>query len=106
LNFDTYKSSPEPVEAAVEHDQSLGSVLLGLFGLEPDQPVQTSKTLNAEELKLCSTCEAEVTKWTEALDQRTEEEAEEEFRSRVVYEALACFATGALVGIMFGILRD
>jgi len=100
---------PDAAESAAEHDRGSGSFLLGLFGLESsssDEASAQSTALVPEEFKLCPACEAEVAKWTELLTRQVEEEAEADFRSRVVYDALACFASGALMGIVFGILRD
>jgi len=97
------------VEPAKEHDPGLGSLLLGLFGFESSPSELTSteeKALVGENLNLCPTCKVEVTKWTETLAKHAEEDAEEELRSRVIYDALACFASGALMGIVFGILKD
>jgi len=110
LDFGIHKSSPEQVEPATGRDQDLGSLLLGLFGLESG-PLSGSapaegRTPIGEDFRLCPTCEAEVAKWTGVLAEQAEKEAEEEFRTRVVYDALACFASGALMGIVFGILRD
>jgi len=33
-------------------------------------------------------------------------EAEEEERRRMIYDALACFASGALMGIVMALLQD
>ena len=98
------------MESAAGRDRGLGSLLLGFFGLESG-PLSESATAEGrtpigEDFRLCPTCEAEVAKWTETLAERAEKEAEEELRSRAVYDALACFASGALMGIVFGILRD
>lgn len=109
LGFDIDKSSLDYDVSVAEGDPGLGSLLLSLSGLESSQSLQTSaenQTLTDEDFSLCPTCEAEVAKWNETFSQRAEEEAAEEYRSRLVYDALACFATGALMGIVVGILRD
>lgn len=105
----THKALPDYAKSTTEHDRGFGSFVLGLFGLEssPSEEVfAQSMAFTTDGFKLCPACEAEVAKWTELLARQAEEEAEADFRSRVVYDALACFASGALMGIVFGILRD
>lgn len=109
LRYWTYKVSPDHAESTMKHDHGFGSFVLGLFGLEPSPSEEVparSTGLTASELKLCPACEAEVAKWSQLLARQAEQEAEADFHSRVVYDALACFASGALMGIVFGILRD
>lgn len=105
----THKASPDYAGSTAEHERGFGSSVLGLVGLESspsEEAFARSTALTTDEFKLCPACEAEVAKWTELLARQAEEEAEADFRSRVVYDALACFASGALMGIVFGILRD
>jgi len=95
--------------AEVEHDQDPGISLLGLFGLDmtpAEQVAAPKKTSGADDFKLCPSCEIEVARWTDLMAQQQEKDVNEEHRSRMVWDALACFASGALMGIVFGILRD
>ena len=98
--------SQEEKQEASGQETGLASILLGLLGLN-DNSRNTKKPAAPEpQFHLCDTCKIEFKNWEAIAIQQAEEAAEEEFKTRMVYDALACFASGALLGIALGILRD
>lgn len=56
--------------------------------------------------KLCANCDVEVARWNDEISKILAEEDERARERQLIYDALASFASGALIGIIYALLED
>lgn len=56
--------------------------------------------------QLCKACEPKVVEWGSGIAEEMAKVQEEEEQTRLLYDTLACFVTGALTGVFLGLILD
>jgi len=82
-------------------DPGLADIISSFLGTNNCSPDETPLPP-----KLCAICDIEVARWNEEISKTIAEEEERVRERQLIYDALACFASGALVGIVYALLED